>query len=144
MGDIKGARALGIFGDSVTTDHISPAGRIGADTPAAKWLRSKGVAEADFNSYGVARPARSDDARHICQRPHQEPHGSRKPRRHTRGRGFTLEMPEGKKTTIFEAACDYKAKHIPVVVFAGEEYGTGSSRDWAAKGTKLLGSKPSL
>ena len=142
MGDIKGARALGIFGDSVTTDHISPAGRIGADTPAAKWLRSKGVAEADFNSYGSRRGQHEvmmrgtfANARIKNLMVPANPDGTP-----VEG-GFTLEMPEGKKTTIFEAACDYKAKHIPVVVFAGEEYGTGSSRDWAAKGTKLLGVK---
>ena len=142
MGDIKDARALGIFGDSVTTDHISPAGRIGADTPAAKWLRSKGVAEADFNSYGSRRGQHEvmmrgtfANARIKNLMVPANPDGTP-----VEG-GFTLEMPEGKKTTIFEAACDYKAKHIPVVVFAGEEYGTGSSRDWAAKGTKLLGVK---
>ena len=145
MGAIKGARALGIFGDSVTTDHISPAGRIGADTPAAKWLRSKGVAEADFNSYGSRRGQHEvmmrgtfANARIKNLMVPANPDGTP-----VEG-GFTLEMPEGKKTTIFEAACDYKAKHIPVVVFAGEEYGTGSSRDWAAKGTKLLGVKAGI
>ncbi|RQU65872.1 aconitate hydratase AcnA [Burkholderia cenocepacia] len=139
---VKGARALGIFGDSVTTDHISPAGSIKEDSPAGKWLKENGVQKADFNSYGSRRgnhdvmmrgtfanvriknlmiPAKADGTR-------------------VEG-GLTIHQPSGEQQSIYDAAMQYVAAGTPTVVFAGEEYGTGSSRDWAAKGTQLLGVK---
>ncbi|MDD4930038.1 MAG: aconitate hydratase AcnA [Gallionella sp.] len=138
--DISGARALAIFGDSVTTDHISPAGSFRSSTPAGKYLLEKGVAVKDFNSYGSRRgnhevmmrgtfanvriknlmlPANDDGSR-------------------TEG-GYTLY--KGEQTAIYDAAMSHIADGTPTVIFAGEEYGTGSSRDWAAKGTQLLGVK---
>ncbi|WP_175883474.1 aconitate hydratase AcnA [Burkholderia sp. BCC0044] len=139
---VQGARALGIFGDSVTTDHISPAGSIKEDSPAGKWLKENGVQKADFNSYGSRRgnhdvmmrgtfanvriknlmiPAKADGTR-------------------VEG-GLTIHQPSGEQQSIYDAAMQYVAAGTPTVVFAGEEYGTGSSRDWAAKGTQLLGVK---
>ncbi|MEN8514818.1 aconitate hydratase AcnA [Burkholderia sp. RS02] len=139
---VKGARALGIFGDSVTTDHISPAGSIKEDSPAGKWLKENGVQKADFNSYGSRRgnhdvmmrgtfanvriknlmiPVKADGTR-------------------IEG-GLTIHQPSGEQQSIYDAAMQYIAADTPTVVFAGEEYGTGSSRDWAAKGTQLLGVK---
>jgi aconitate hydratase len=140
--DIKGARALGVFGDSITTDHISPAGSIKADSPAGKWLLEHGVTKADFNSYGSRRgnheimmrgtfanvriknlmiPPRADGTREEG--------------------GVTLFQPSGEKMFIYDAAMKYIAQGTSTVIFGGEEYGTGSSRDWAAKGTQLLGVK---
>lgn len=142
MPAVTGARALGIFGDSVTTDHISPAGSIKETSPAGKWLMENGVMRADFNSYGSRRgnhevmmrgtfanvriknlmiPARPDGTRFEG--------------------GDTLYQPDGEQMSIYDAAMRYQAKGISTVVFGGEEYGTGSSRDWAAKGTQLLGVK---
>jgi aconitate hydratase len=139
---VKNARALGIFGDSVTTDHISPAGSIKEDSPAGKWLKENGVQKADFNSYGSRRgnhdvmmrgtfanvriknlmiPAKADGSR-------------------VEG-GLTIHQPSGEQQSIYDAAMKYVDADTPTVVFAGEEYGTGSSRDWAAKGTQLLGVK---
>jgi aconitate hydratase len=139
---VKGARALGIFGDSVTTDHISPAGSIKEDSPAGKWLKANGVQKADFNSYGSRRgnhdvmmrgtfanvriknlmiPAKADGTR-------------------VEG-GLTIHQPSGELLPIYDAAMKYIDADTPTVIFAGEEYGTGSSRDWAAKGTQLLGVK---
>jgi aconitate hydratase len=138
--EIRNARALAIFGDSVTTDHISPAGSFKAMTPAGKFLQGKGVLPKDFNSYGARRgnhevmmrgtfanvriknlmlPAKADGSR-------------------IEG-GYTLY--NGEQMTIYDAAMKYIAEGTPTVIFAGEEYGTGSSRDWAAKGTQLLGVK---
>jgi aconitate hydratase len=140
--DIVGARTLGIFGDSITTDHISPAGAIKENSPAGKWLVEHGVMKADFNSYGSRRgnhevmmrgtfanvriknlilAARADGTREEG--------------------GVTLFQPSGEKMFIYDAAMRYIAQGTPTVVFAGEEYGSGSSRDWAAKGTVLLGVK---
>jgi aconitate hydratase len=140
VGDVRGARALGIFGDSVTTDHISPAGSIKPSSPAGAYLISNGVSVADFNSYGSRRgnhevmlrgtfanvriknlmlPPRADGAREEG--------------------GVTLFQPSGEKMPIYDAAMRYIAQGTSTVVFGGEEYGTGSSRDWAAKGTQLLG-----
>ena len=137
---VKGARIMALFGDSITTDHISPAGSFKETTPAGKFLTENGVLKADFNSYGARRgnhdvmmrgtfanvrvknlmlPAREDGSR-------------------VEG-GFTLK--DGQQTTIYDAAMAYIAEGTPTVIFAGEEYGTGSSRDWAAKGTQLLGIK---
>ena len=139
---VHGARALAIFGDSVTTDHISPAGAIMEDSPAGQWLLANGVMKQDFNSYGSRRgnhevmmrgtfanvriknlmiPALADG--NLFE-------GSQ-----------TLHQPTGERLTIYDAAMKYVAEGTPTVVFAGEEYGTGSSRDWAAKGTQLLGVK---
>ena len=139
-GSIRGARALGLFGDSITTDHISPAGSIKADSPAGKFLLENGVIKADFNSYGARRgnhdvmmrgtfanvriknlmlPAKADGSREEG--------------------GVTLFQPSGEKMFIYDAAMKYIAHGTPTVIFGGEEYGTGSSRDWAAKGTQLLG-----
>ena len=139
---IKGARALGVFGDSITTDHISPAGSIQEDGPAGKWLKENGVMKADFNSYGSRRgnheimmrgtfanvriknrmiPAKADGSA-------------------VEG-GVTLHQPSGEHLSIYDAAMRYVAEGTPTMVFGGEEYGTGSSRDWAAKGTQLLGVK---
>ncbi len=139
---VTGARALGIFGDSVTTDHISPAGSIKEDSPAGKWLKANGVQKADFNSYGSRRgnhdvmmrgtfanvriknlmiPLKADGTR-------------------VEG-GLTIHQPSGENMSIYDAAMKYIDAGTPTVVLAGEEYGTGSSRDWAAKGTQLLGVK---
>ena len=140
--DINGAKALGVFGDSVTTDHISPAGSIKDTSPAGKFLIDNNVLKADFNSYGARRgnhdvmmrgtfanvriknlmiPAKADGSR-------------------VEG-GLTLMQPSGEQLPIYDAAMRYIAAGTPTVVFGGEEYGTGSSRDWAAKGTQLLGVK---
>jgi aconitate hydratase len=137
---IEGARALAIFGDSVTTDHISPAGSIKDTSPAGKYLIAHGVSKADFNSYGARRgnhevmmrgtfanvriknlmvPAKADGTR-------------------IEG-GVTVFQPSGEQMSIYDAAMRYVSQGTPTVVFGGEEYGTGSSRDWAAKGTQLLG-----
>ncbi|MBI3715552.1 MAG: aconitate hydratase, partial [Betaproteobacteria bacterium] len=140
--DVKGAKALGIFGDSVTTDHISPAGSIKDTSPAGKYLIGNNVMKPDFNSYGARRgnhevmmrgtfanvriknlmiPAKADGTR-------------------VEG-GVTLFQPSGEQMPIYDAAMKYMAAGTPTFVFGGEEYGTGSSRDWAAKGTQLLGAK---
>jgi len=139
---IQGARALGVFGDSITTDHISPAGSIKEDGPAGKWLKDNGVLKADFNSYGSRRgnheimmrgtfanvriknrmiPAKADGSA-------------------VEG-GITIHQPSGEQLSIYDAAMKYVAEGTPTMIFGGEEYGTGSSRDWAAKGTQLLGVK---
>jgi len=139
---ITGARALGVFGDSITTDHISPAGSIKEDGPAGKWLKDNGVLKADFNSYGSRRgnheimmrgtfanvriknkmiPAKADGSA-------------------VEG-GITLHQPSGEQLSIYDAAMKYVEAGTPTMIFGGEEYGTGSSRDWAAKGTQLLGVK---
>jgi aconitate hydratase len=134
LAPIAGARCLVLLGDSVTTDHVSPAGDIPADGPAGRWLRERGVEKADFNSFGARR---GND------------------RVMTRGTfanirlrnllvpgvegGVTEHQPSGERTSIFEAAERYRREGVPLVVVAGREYGTGSSRDWAAKGTLLLG-----
>ena len=139
---MKGARAMALFGDSITTDHISPAGSIKEQSPAGQWLKEHKVQKADFNSYGSRRgnhdvmvrgtfanvriknlmiPAAADGSREEG--------------------GVTLFQPSGEKMFIYDAAMKYMAANTPTIIFAGEEYGTGSSRDWAAKGTALLGIK---
>ncbi len=139
---VKGARALGIFGDSITTDHISPAGSIKETSPAGKWLIEHGVTRADFNSYGSRRGNHEVMMRgtfanvrikNLMLPPRSD--GSREEG------GVTLFQPGGEKMSIYDAAMRYIAQGTPTVVFGGEEYGTGSSRDWAAKGTQLLGVK---
>jgi aconitate hydratase len=131
---IKGARCLGAFGDSVTTDHISPAGSIAKASPAGKFLMEHGVEPIDFNSYGARRGNDRVMTRgtfaNIRIRNMMAPG--------TEG-GVTRHMPDGEQMTIYDAAMKYKAEGVPLVVLAGSEYGTGSSRDWAAKGTFLLG-----
>ncbi|PRY04701.1 aconitate hydratase AcnA [Paraburkholderia sp. BL25I1N1] len=139
---VKDARALGIFGDSVTTDHISPAGSIKEDSPAGKWLKENGVQKADFNSYGSRRGNHDVMMRGTFANVRiknlmipTKPDGSR-----VEG-GLTIHQPDGEQMSIYDAAMKYIDAGTPTVVFAGEEYGTGSSRDWAAKGTQLLGVK---
>ncbi|ADJ64467.1 aconitate hydratase AcnA [Herbaspirillum seropedicae] len=139
---ITGARALGVFGDSITTDHISPAGSIKESSPAGKWLQANGVLKADFNSYGSRRGNHEIMMRGTFANvriknlmiPAKED-GSR-----VEG-GITIHQPSGEEMSIYDAAMKYVAEGTPTMVFGGEEYGTGSSRDWAAKGTQLLGVK---
>lgn len=134
--DIKHAKILALFGDSITTDHISPAGVISLNTPAAKYLLQQGVSKEDFNSYGARRGNHEVMMRGtfanvrirnlLCPG--------------TEG-GITINHLTQEQMSIYDAAMDYKKNNIPLVIFAGKEYGTGSSRDWAAKGTNLLGVK---
>ena len=136
VSDIKGARVLGLFGDKITTDHISPAGSIKAASPAGKYLTDNKVAVADFNQYGTRRGNHEVMMRgtfaNIRIRNHMlGPNGKEG--------GFTFHFPSKTEMSIYDAAMKYKAEGVPLVVFAGIEYGNGSSRDWAAKGTNLLG-----
>jgi aconitate hydratase len=141
-GDVRGARALALFGDSVTTDHISPAGSIKPSSPAGGYLQEQGVAVADFNSYGSRRGNHEVMIRgtfaNVRIKNLMLPPGADGSR--IEG-GFTLFQPGGEQLSIFDAAERYQRDGTPTVIFAGEEYGTGSSRDWAAKGTLLLGVK---
>ena len=134
--DVKGANILALLGDSVTTDHISPAGNIKADSPAGRYLRDKGVEPHDFNSYGSRRGNHEVMMRGTFAniRIRNEMLGGEEG-------GNTLYIPTGEKLAIYDAAMRYQASGTPLVVIAGQEYGTGSSRDWAAKGTNLLGVK---
>jgi aconitate hydratase len=139
---IQGARALGVFGDSITTDHISPAGSIKESSPAGKWLQANGVQKADFNSYGSRRGNHEIMMRGTFANVRiknlmipVKPDGSR-----VEG-GITIHQPSGEEMSIYDAAMKYVDEGVPTMVFGGEEYGTGSSRDWAAKGTQLLGVK---
>jgi len=136
IGDIEGARALALLGDSVTTDHISPAGNIKADSPAGKYLREHGVEAKDFNSYGSRRGNHEVMMRgtfaNIRLRNRLAPG--------TEG-GVTLHLPDGEQMSIYDAAMKYQAEGVPAIVIAGKEYGSGSSRDWAAKGPALQGVK---
>jgi len=136
IGDVSGARPLAILGDSITTDHISPAGSIKKDGPAGAYLRDHGVEVADFNSYGARRGNHEVMMRgtfaNIRLKNEMAPG--------TEG-GVTRYMPGGEAMSIYDAAMRYQKTGVPLVVFAGKEYGTGSSRDWAAKGTALLGVK---
>jgi aconitate hydratase len=134
--DITGARVLAVLGDSVTTDHISPAGSIKADSPAGTYLIEKGVKPADFNSYGARRGNHEVMMRgtfaNVRLRNQMAPG--------TEG-GWTKYHPGGDVMTIYDASVKYQQAGVPLMVFAGKEYGSGSSRDWAAKGTYLLGVK---
>ena len=139
---IKGARAMALFGDSITTDHISPAGAIKESSPAGIWLKEHGVGKADFNSYGSRRGNHDVMVRGTFANVRiknlmipPDASGSREEG------GVTLFQPSGEKMFIYDAAMKYMAEGTPTIVFGGEEYGTGSSRDWAAKGTQLLGIK---
>ena len=138
IGDVKGARILGLFGDKITTDHISPAGSIKAQSPAGKYLLDHGVGVADFNQYGTRRGNHEVMMRgtfaNIRIRNHMLGENGREG-------GYTIHYPSKEETSIYDAAMQYKAEGVPLVVFAGVEYGNGSSRDWAAKGTNLLGVK---
>jgi len=136
ISDIAGARIMGLFGDSITTDHISPAGNIKASSPAGKFLQARGVAPADFNSYGSRRG--NDD---VMVRGTFANIRIKNLMLGGEEGGNTIHYPSGDKLAIYDAAMKYKAQGVPLVVFAGKEYGTGSSRDWAAKGTNLLGVK---
>jgi len=136
--DIAGARVLGLFGDKITTDHISPAGSIKAASPAGQYLTENGVAVADFNQYGTRRGNHEVMMRgtfaNIRIRNHMlGPNG--------REGGYTIHYPSKEELPIYDAAMRYKQENVPLVIFAGVEYGNGSSRDWAAKGTNLLGVK---
>ncbi len=138
ISDIKGARVLGLFGDKITTDHISPAGSIKAASPAGAYLTGHGVAVADFNQYGTRRGNHEVMMRgtfaNIRIRNHMlGPNGKEG--------GYTIHYPSKEEMSIYDAAMQYKAEGVPLVIFAGVEYGNGSSRDWAAKGTNLLGVK---
>jgi len=132
--DVKGARILGMFGDSITTDHISPAGDIKASSPAGEFLQERQVRPADFNSYGARRGNHEVMMRgtfaNIRIKNQMVPG--------VEG-GVTKYQPSGEQMTIYDAAMRYEREGVPLVIFAGKEYGTGSSRDWAAKGTRLLG-----
>ena len=131
---IHGARVLVALGDSVTTDHISPAGAIAADSPAGRFLVGRGVASRDFNSYG----SRRGNDRVMTRGTFANIRIRNQLAAGTEG-GLTRHLPDGEQTTIYEAALKYQEEGVPLVVLAGTEYGTGSSRDWAAKGTHLLG-----
>ncbi|MHB8526595.1 MAG: aconitate hydratase AcnA [Candidatus Acidiferrales bacterium] len=137
--DLHGMRVLALLGDSVTTDHISPAGSIPADSSAGKYLIAHGVQPKDFNSYGARRGNHEVMMRgtfaNIRLRNQLAPG--------TEG-GWTLHQPSGEKMTIFDAAEKYRVEHVPLMIIAGKEYGAGSSRDWAAKGTLLLGARAVL
>ena len=134
--DVKGARPLAIFGDSVTTDHISPAGAIKPSAPAGLYLQERGVDIKDFNSYGARRGNHEVMVRgtfaNVRIKNMMVPG--------VEG-GVTIHHPDGERMSIYDAAMRYQAEGVPLVIIAGQEYGTGSSRDWAAKGTRLLGVK---
>jgi aconitate hydratase len=132
--DIRAARVLAVLGDSVTTDHISPAGSIQPESPAGKYLISHGVIPKDFNSYGARRGNHEVMMRgtfaNIRLRNLMAPG--------TEG-GWTVHLPDKTQTTIYDAAMQYEKEGVPLIILAGKEYGSGSSRDWAAKGPRLLG-----
>jgi aconitate hydratase len=132
--DIKGARVLASLGDSVTTDHISPAGNIAADSPAGKYLVSLGVQKKDFNSYGARRGNHEVMVRGTFA-------NIRLKNKLVPGveGNWTMHLPTAEKMSIYDASMKYQAAGTPLIVLAGKEYGSGSSRDWAAKGTALLG-----
>ncbi|MGH9023341.1 MAG: aconitase family protein, partial [Acidimicrobiia bacterium] len=134
VADIRGARVLALLGDSVTTDHISPAGSIRADSPAGRYLVEHGVHPSDFNSYGARRGNHEVMIRgtfaNVRLRNRLAPG--------TEG-SFTIHLPDGGPMTIYDASLRYRSEGVPLMIVAGKEYGSGSSRDWAAKGTALLG-----
>ncbi|MDO8385295.1 MAG: aconitate hydratase, partial [Polaromonas sp.] len=148
---VKGARIMALFGDSITTDHIPPAGSIKGSSPAGQWLLAHGVQKADFNSYGARRGNHEVMMRGTFANVRIKnlmipagPDGSREEGGVTLfqpSTGSSTEGAAGDKMAIYDAAMKYMAEGVPTVIFAGEEYGTGSSRDWAAKGTQLLGIK---
>lgn len=133
-GDIKGASILALLGDSVTTDHISPAGAIGRNTPAGKYLLEKGIKQEDFNSYGSRRGNHE-----VMMRGTFANVRIRNEMLDGVEGGVTRLMPDDSQMSIYDAAMTYQQRKVPLVVIAGKEYGTDASRDWAAKGTRLLG-----
>jgi aconitate hydratase len=133
--DVHGARLLALFGDSITTDHISPAGSIKKDSPAGQYLIRHQVGVQDFNSYGARRGNHE-----VMMRGTFANIRIRNEMMTSEG-GVTLHLPDGKPMPIYDAAMQYEKEGVPLIVVAGKEYGTGSSRDWAAKGTMLLGIK---
>jgi aconitate hydratase len=135
IGDIIGARPLLILGDNITTDHISPAGNITPDNPAGQFLLSLGVKPSEFNTFGARRGNWQ-----VMVRGTFSSKGYKNKIGNLDG-GLTIKFPEGKVMTVYEAAEAYKREGTPVIVLAGKNYGAGSSRDWAAKGPKLLGVK---
>jgi aconitate hydratase len=137
--NITGARILGLFGDKITTDHISPAGSIKAASPAGKYLTANGVAFADFNQYGTRRGNHEVMMRGTFANIRIKNHMVKGADGAVKEGGLTLHQPDGTEMSIYDAAMKYASEHTPLVVFAGVEYGNGSSRDWAAKGTNLLG-----
>jgi len=138
VSDIEGARVLALLGDSVTTDHISPAGTIPAWSPAGQWLQERGVTPTEFNSYGARRGHHDVMMRGTF--------GNIRLRNGlTEKEGpYTTHQPSGDEMFIYDAAIRYAGESVPLMIIAGREYGSGSSRDWAAKGTKLLGVKAVL
>ncbi|MBQ5470278.1 MAG: aconitate hydratase AcnA, partial [Acetobacter sp.] len=134
--DIEGARILALFGDSITTDHISPAGNIKKDSPAGRYLIEHGVKQEDFNSYGSRR---GNDR--VMVRGTFANIRIKNEMLHGKEGGYSKHYPDGKEDTIYDVAMAYQKEGVPLVVIGGKEYGTGSSRDWAAKGTLLLGVK---
>src|SRR5437899_778912 len=137
--DITGARVLAVLGDSITTDHISPAGSIEKNGPAAKYLTEHGIQPKDFNQYGARRGNHEVMMRGTfanVRLKNQLAPG-------TEG-GWTVHLPDKKPMFIYDAAMQYQQEGVPLIVIAGKEYGTGSSRDWAAKGPRLLGIKAAM
>jgi aconitate hydratase len=137
--DITGARILALFGDKITTDHISPAGSIKAASPAGKYLIDNYVAPADFNQYGTRRGNHEVMMRGTFANIRIKNHMVRDEKGNAVEGGWTIHHPSGERLAIYDAAMRYAKEKVPLVVFAGVEYGNGSSRDWAAKGTNLLG-----
>jgi aconitate hydratase len=138
-GDILGARILGLFGDKITTDHISPAGSIKASSPAGEFLRGMQVRQEDFNQYGTRRGNHEVMVRGTFANIRIKNFAVKGESGVTPEGGWSVHQPSGERMSIFDAAMRYQRDNVPLVVFAGVEYGNGSSRDWAAKGTRLLG-----
>jgi aconitate hydratase len=139
--DIEGARVLALFGDKITTDHISPAGSIKAASPAGKYLVAEGVEPKDFNQYGTRRGNHEVMMRGTFANIRIKNHMVKDDKGNVVEGGYTIHQPSGERMFIYDAAQRYQQEGVPLVVFAGVEYGNGSSRDWAAKGTNLLGVK---
>jgi aconitate hydratase len=141
IGDINGARILALFGDKITTDHISPAGSIKSASPAGRYLLEHGVKPADFNQYGTRRGNHEVMMRGTFANIRIKNHMVKDEAGNVVEGGYTVHQPSGERMAIYDAAQRYAMEGVPLVVFAGVEYGNGSSRDWAAKGTNLLGVK---
>jgi aconitate hydratase len=139
ISDIVGARILGLFGDKITTDHISPAGAIKPSSPAGEYLLEHDVTIADFNQYGTRRGNHEVMMRGTFANIRIKNHMAKDSAGNVKEGGFTVHHPSGEAMSIYDAAMRYRTEGVPLVVFAGIEYGNGSSRDWAAKGTNLLG-----
>ncbi|MGL4325383.1 MAG: aconitate hydratase, partial [Beijerinckiaceae bacterium] len=139
--DIVGARILGLFGDKITTDHISPAGSIKASSPAGKYLSERQVRVEDFNQYGTRRGNHEVMMRGTFANIRIKNFAVKDAAGNTPEGGHGVHYPDGKQASIYDVAMQYQAEKVPLVIFAGVEYGNGSSRDWAAKGTNLLGAR---